>query len=275
LRITIEKKELKKISLNFRITASRLLNTDFNDGIDNLKRFLNFVKNNPIIYDFILKNNSTKFDIKNVIQQREYSERFSIPCEANDEIAFTYQLLEYGANNFEDYEFLADGYSFSKKYQDRVDAFNKDVVNPFVNHIIAYLEEVIIDMGMDEKSNMSINFNGGNSGQINLSQDSSTINAVFNSNNSDAESIKELTVSLLELLQTEKMPEDEKEEIKEVVETINQEVTSTKPKKSILKLCLSRLTGLKDLATSGTGFFEAVNGLTEKIHSFINTIQGQ
>lgn len=255
MQITINKKELKKISLNLRITASRLLNTEFREGIDNLKRFLNFIKDTPIIYDFILRSNVKKFNIKEIIQSKEYNEKFSIPCEVKEEITFVYQLLDYEANNYEDYEFLAMGYSFGTKYQDHVDAFNKDVVNPFVNHIISYLEELMIDMGMDEKSTMSINFNGENSGQINLGQGNSTINAVYNNNNNNAESIKELTVALLDLLKAEELPKEEKEEIKEVIETVNEEVTSQKPKKSILKFCLSKLMESTKLVKEGTELF--------------------
>jgi hypothetical protein len=126
-------------------------------------------------------------------------------------------------------------------------------------------------MGMDEKSNISIAINGENSGQINLGQGSSTINAVINKNNTDIEGIKDLTISLLDLLKNENegISVNEKEEIKEVIETINQEVTSAKPKIGILKLCLSKIAGLKDFV-SETRFFEVVNGLTEKIQSFIN-----
>lgn len=53
--VEITRQELKKLSLDLRNKASRLLKTDFKEGISNLKRFVNFIEKSPIINDFIKK----------------------------------------------------------------------------------------------------------------------------------------------------------------------------------------------------------------------------
>lgn len=174
--IEITKKDLKKLSLKFRIIASRLLKTRFEEGMSNLKRFMNFIEKNLIIYDFIQKQQSTIFDIESIFGGYQHNiGGYPLPTESEeDEIAFTYQLLKYGLKNYHDdyhgYVWLAKYYQ-SKSLQERVDLFNQNVVQPFVYYIEHHLTQLQIDMGEDEQAKIHIQVYGNNLGDIMPSAD--------------------------------------------------------------------------------------------------------
>lgn len=69
------------LSTEFRRIASRLLKTDRDDGINNLKRFIYFIENNPIIKSFIDEHNTFTFDIEKEIKEREMHEAYIIQPE--------------------------------------------------------------------------------------------------------------------------------------------------------------------------------------------------
>ena len=56
----VTRAEIKKLSRAFRVTASQLLRTESQDGINNLRRFIKFIESNPLLYDFIIKNQVLK-----------------------------------------------------------------------------------------------------------------------------------------------------------------------------------------------------------------------
>jgi len=174
--IEITKKDLKKLSLKFRTIASRLLKTRWEEGISNLKRFMNFIETNLIIYDFIQKKQSTIFDIEAIFGGYHYQHNrgYPIPTESEDEIAFTYQLLKYAlekySDNYHGYVLLAEFYP-NKKNQTSVDLFNQNVVQPFVYYIENHLTQLQIDMGEDEQAKIHIQVYGNNLGDIMPSAD--------------------------------------------------------------------------------------------------------
>jgi hypothetical protein len=172
--IEITKKDLKKLSLKFRTIASILLKTRCEEGMSNLKRFMNFIETNLIIYDFIQKQQSTIFDIGSIFGGYQHNRGYPLPTESEeDEIAFTYQLLKYALknydNNYHGYVWLAKFYP-SKTLQRRVDLFNQNVVQPFVNYIENHLTQLQIDMGEDEQAKIHIEILN-NSGDIMPSAD--------------------------------------------------------------------------------------------------------
>lgn len=110
-----------------------------------LHRFLNFIESNEILYGFIKVNNSYKYDMKEIVQNRGWHDKYDLPIEKDKEIAFIYQLLNYGQENFRDYTVFSDGYGSGTKFQDHMDAFNNEVVKHFIDYLREYLEDLIID----------------------------------------------------------------------------------------------------------------------------------
>ncbi|MFZ4453726.1 hypothetical protein [Salibacterium aidingense] len=59
----------------------------------------------------------------------------------------------------------------SKKIQDHVESFNDHVFQPLVEHIVIYLGEMKIDMGLDKKSGTHFTFNREFKGEFNHEED--------------------------------------------------------------------------------------------------------
>lgn len=140
------KRELKKIAREFRMYGSRLLSTKYGNGMGDLNRFLNFIESNEPIYVFIEDNNKEKYDMEQICRDRGWHDKYMLPIEKDQEIAFIYQLLKYGQSNFRDYTSFTHGYGSGNKYQDHMDAFNNEVTKHLVDYIREYLEDTIIDM---------------------------------------------------------------------------------------------------------------------------------
>ena len=52
--MTLNRTDLKKIIYDFNSISNRLLQADFNDYLDVLTKFISFLVNTPIIYDYIV-----------------------------------------------------------------------------------------------------------------------------------------------------------------------------------------------------------------------------
>ena len=236
MEITIDKKEFQKISAAFRRYASRLLRTSVGDGLDNLKRLLNFIENTPLIWDFIEENNVKKFDIQNEVKSREFMHGYNIPVNPSEEIAYVYQLLKYCSDSCKEYWGICFHYSSSNKLQDHIDAFNDRVAHPFISHIEGYLRERWIDMG--EEGKIQITVNGG---QVAIAQDSSIINATQNISYGDQENLLKVIQQFKDELSKIEVDAEIKEETVELLDAAIEETNSDKPKKAIIKTTISKI----------------------------------
>ena len=172
-QVEISKKELQKLSYNFRIVASRLLNTSVEQSVSNLRRFLDFVRNNSIIFDFINKHQTIQYDIHLAVREANQhwgSGGYQVPDQGQaEEISFTYQLLSHileecstESNQGTGYAFyFAKGYD-GNKFQQKIDHFAKEVISPFVQYVESYLRGLIIDAGEDDNNRVSITVFEGN-----------------------------------------------------------------------------------------------------------------
>lgn len=171
--VEVSKKELKKLSRVFRVVSSRLLQTSVEQGMSNLKRFMRLIQENPIISDFIQKHQTHQYDIPTIWNRSVQWEigSYSIPDESDEEeISFTFQLLNYALREADpddtrSYLWLAQGYS-GKTFKQKIDNFNKEVVQPLVNYIESYLVGLQIEAGEDDNGKVSITVYGNLEGGI-------------------------------------------------------------------------------------------------------------
>ncbi|MGI2851614.1 hypothetical protein ACRS6Y_15265 [Bacillus cytotoxicus] len=262
-------KEFKKLSLNFRRVASRFLNCNFQEYEDCLKRFLLFIEESPTINGFIQENNTTKFNIQQIIKEKEFNEKFKLPVRESEEIAFIYQMLNFISENELDIMNIAFGYGGSNKIQDHVDGFNNQVVKPLVDYIVTYLGELKIDMGLDGKTSTQYNI-GEFRGQLNHAEGQSTVNATQTYNETKIADLKVLTEQFVEELnRTESISQDDKEETAEILEAAVQEAESEKPRKIIVKTAIEKVKSVGELATAGTTLFSLGTKLVEVLQGLI------
>ncbi|WP_432737303.1 hypothetical protein OS787_02385 [Pediococcus pentosaceus] len=114
-------------------------------------------------------------------------------------------------------------------------------------------------MGLDENTKHSITVNNG---QVNLASDSAKINATQN-NGVDIKKIESLITNIISNIDVATSLED-RQQIEESLEMIQTELTSPKPKKSMINMALE---GLK-MIESGTEFSAAV----VKLVKFVQTV---
>ena len=231
---SFNKKELKNISRKFRTLSSRILNCDFEDFDNNLKRLISFIDNEKIIKDYIDNciENGKKYNIEQEVKEvsSNYGQViFDSYLEEKDEVSYIYQILRYITDHNINCRVYTMGYAHSNKYQDMVEGFGERFLLPFINYIDGYFERIFTEMGFDENNNYNITINGG---QVNISKDNSILNAVQNSNN---ESICKLIDELKKILDSNDVDQDIKEEIIDNAEGIQEELMRDAPRKGRLK----------------------------------------
>jgi hypothetical protein len=234
------KAELRKLSRDFRILASRLLNTDYKEGMKNLRRLLQFIENQVIIRDYIASQQTVKYDMVSIFEERRDYEPYPVPELLSEEVSFVIQLLKFGSENCNDYLGLAESYSTSSRIQDHVDAFNRIVVKPFVNHIEEHLHCLQGESDSDDRSKrVSITTNGYSI--VNFAQDQARIDSTQLNFSSVGEEFVKLADQFIANLQKEKLDDNAKENIRDLVKTTSDQIRSGAPSKGMLRLTLKEL----------------------------------
>ncbi|WP_377482163.1 MAG: hypothetical protein P2A85_29150 (plasmid) [Microcoleus anatoxicus] len=192
--IKISKNELRKISSEFRMYANRLMQTTPDAGMNNLKRFVNFIDKNLVISDF-LRNNHSISDIQPICFDSLKTE-YKVPDESQeDEISFTHQLLQYGLQKFYNNDdgylqlaFVTRDYLGCNKHKEVIDKFNHTIVKPFIYYIENYLTDLQTDLGDGEDAKLIFHVYGNNYGdnlgaimnEMNIDQSKSSIGVGVN-----------------------------------------------------------------------------------------------
>ncbi len=279
--IKITKSELKKTSLDFRMVANRLIRTNSQEGMSNLKRFIDYIDNNAIIRNFIQKHNYHTYDMESIAGNYPHL-LLPIPdTSKEEEISFQYQLLKYGLKTY--YE-QYDGYlllsrvfcGYSASFKDSADTFNSNIVLPFYGYIENYLTKLQIDMGDDENAKITIHVQGDNyghnigatmtemninqsnssfgvginQGEINAANLAATINQLQASENHNALQLAELLNKLKTAIEAEPaLPADDKEVALEQVAVLASSGQNPN-KESSFKPVKTAIAALKGTATA-------------------------
>lgn len=243
----INKKELKKISSRFRNLASYVMNAHYNEQLDLLEEFVNYVEQTSLIYDYI---QSLSYDINGLeelldtINVSYGRQALDLGSDSNKRTYLLYKTFEYIVSkkmmtyNFGWY------YSGGKKYQDMAKAFGDRMVYPFVSEIEEYIKEISIDMGFDNDSKYNININSTGV-QVNIAEHGGTVHAE-QENSLNSEELKNAIVSVSNII--EKIDNLElKSTLEQSLDTIKNEIEEKQPKK---KRLTSALTSMKFIAST-------------------------
>lgn len=235
----IEIQQFKILSRQFRRTSGDLLNAhDTKEAMRLAKRFINFINEDPILNDYVTKNNTVVFDMKTIIESRGFRDKFEIPLNINEEIAFIYQLLKYTTENFNQYDSITRSYAMytGAKISDSIREFNKEVVKLLVNHITDYLEEKAIELGIDEKPNAKILIQGS-VGQLNFSESGNVQANQQNNTDNSNEELLSLSKDLINILREAKIENtsDQEDAIDFMEETTRLIESGEQPKPSLLR----------------------------------------
>ena len=255
----LNRKELRKIQYDFNSCSNRLLQANYEDYADVLRKFVNYIDSTPIISDYIHDCGSCKWNLESEIKEVQSSYGrliFSLGETDSEEIRNVYAVLRYiTEHNLEVHYSIAAGYSSSNKFQDKVKGFNDRFVMVLIRHLERYLTKVGIDMGMDEKITYNVTVRDG---QVNIATDGATVNAT-NQIGVDAQRLNELVSDIRNILNT--LSENDQETVRECLDVIEIEADSEVPRKSMLKTAINTLKNIKGV----TEFSAAVAALAQFI----------
>lgn len=144
------KKELRKISLQFRTLSSQMLKIDSEEEIVFIQAFYDFISETPVVHDYIVSCHSEDIDFDLYFKDFGYHERIILPANQQELIDFEYQLMHYILEGKRHLYWYGERYTSSNKYVDMVSAFMRKVVEPFVVALKNYLELKIMDCPEDE-----------------------------------------------------------------------------------------------------------------------------
>ena len=259
IAMEINKKELKILSLNFRSVANRLINCNWQTGMDLLKKFICFIDSNEIISDFIQSNlNPDDFNSKDV---RPGVVFISTGDTEREEISFTYQFLKYEVETCKTDIYRGFAYGYAKDANNSVKEFCNRIILPFVNYIEGYLTRIGIQMGYDEDAKYQIVINSKDNLQVNLAVNGSSISA----SQSVAFDVAKLETILSDIKSSLDEQNENKQEVYQILEAIEAELKKEQPKKSVVDVLIAGLKGINESAQ----FLSAVAVLVQFV-SMIN-----
>lgn len=177
----------------FNSNSNRMLQVDFHDYLDVLTKYVHYLENTEIIYDYIKSCGNSTFDVATeykVVSESFGSERFELGANEKEEIANIFAILKYAVDNqIPINRQVGRSYSNSSQYQDWANGFNQRVVNVLIQKIEKYLTMIGIEMGLDDKNTYNIS---AKNGQVIFVNDSSNVTATNNAIQPDQLKVKEL-----------------------------------------------------------------------------------
>lgn len=252
----LNKKELQKTQYEFNSVSNRLLQADYRDYFDVLCKFLNFIKNTQIIYDYIENCGMCDFDLHEEVHcvQISFGQKiFSTGDTDIEEVRNVYAILKYLVDIKNPiYCSVARGYSSSSHYQDMIKGFNERFVMILIRHIECYLTKVGIDMGLNDNVIYNVTVDKG---QAIIATDNAVVTAT-NNVGIDSDELKRLITNIQSTLQN--FCEEDRQTISECIEVIESEAAVKKPRKSMLNTAVSNLRVLKGTAEFGAAVTELI-----------------
>lgn len=243
----LNRAELRKIIYDFNSISNRLMQVDFEDYNAVLLKFIDFIKSNEIIFAYIRDCGKYELDLEKEFQEvgGSYGQAiFTLGRLDEEEVRNVFAILCYIAEkDIEIHHGIAMGYSPSRKYQDKVKGFNDRVTMVLIRHIERHLTKIGIDMGLDEKVTYSITIE---SGQVNIANDNSTINATNTVNKIDSTKLSELIQVIRDSAGS--LSKDEEELLASNLEVIEEEATAPNPRKGFIKTAILGLKTIKGTA---------------------------
>lgn len=226
--------ELKKILNRYNSICNRLLQSDPDDYIKDLKRFITFLDSTEVIGEYIKLCGESELDMEsefNRVLNSHGEFTFSTGDTDEEEVRNVYAALKYLSQNYDKvplslYHTYSNG---SSHYSDMLKEFNSRFTMVLIRHIENYLKEVGIEMGLDE--NVTYNINGN---MVNIANDNANINATQNNNGINADELKSLIAAMRENLEST-LSEEDKAEATECINAIEAELLSPQPNETTVK----------------------------------------
>lgn len=225
-------REYRKVSQAFRRVSSNMLKTSYDEENIQLIRFRKFIEENEVINRIIQdKITNIDYDYKNnFIVEDGGRASISIPIDESKHIKAMYDYLIDITNKEEDIRWIAyKFYHGNGKWNDIIREYLDKAFKPLVDFIVDSLSMEMIEMeSVKQETHIHQNINK-NYGTATIAQGS--VKSINNVTLNDSQDIKELIESLKDLIIKEKFDDEEKEEVIDDLETIEEEINNENPRK--------------------------------------------
>ena len=140
------RKELKKISLQYRTLAAQMLKVNSQDEMYCIQQFYDFITQTPYIYDYIISCRGNNIDFKTVFKNKDYGSVLILPSKQEEMVDYGYHLLGYILDGPKSLISISYGYSNSRTISDNIEAFVRKTIEPFVIALRTFIELGYIDI---------------------------------------------------------------------------------------------------------------------------------
>lgn len=127
-----------------------MLKINTQEEVNFIQAYYNFISNTPIIFDYIQKCSTKKYNFNQIFQEKDWNDILVLPASQDELVCYGYQLLQYVLDGPKQLFILGRGYTSSNKFKDAIEAFMRKSIEPFVVAIRSFLEIELIDCDDNE-----------------------------------------------------------------------------------------------------------------------------
>lgn len=260
----LNRTELKKIQYEFNSLSNRLLQADFDDYNDVLRKYVRFLNETDIINDYIKGCGESDQDMALEFNEvQTHHAIFSLGDTTEEEIRNVYAILQFIVeNDVKVYCGIGISYSHSRNYQEILNDFNNRVTLVLIRNIETYLTKVGIDMGLNDNVSYNISVKDG---QVNIANNNASINATNTINGIDTDEFTILVDTIKAMAQSSNLSSDDTEVVNNNLEVIGEEIQKDKPRRGFIKTAINGLKAIKGTAEFGA----AIIALIQFVQPFI------
>lgn len=147
------KKELQKISLQYRTLASQMLKINSQEEMYCIQQFFDFINETSFLKSYIDECITEEYDFKSIFEEKGWRDILELPSNQKELISYGFQLIKYILDGPKQLIGLCMGYTSSNKFSDNIEAFMRKSIEPFVVAVRTYIELNFIDAN-DENANI-------------------------------------------------------------------------------------------------------------------------
>lgn len=135
----MNRKEIQKISLQYRTLSSQMLKMNSQEEMYCIQQFFDFISETEIIRNYINECKTQEYDFEQIFADKGWRNVLMLPAKQEELVSYGYQLLQYILDGPKSLIGLCMGYTGSNKFSDNIEAFVRKSIEPFVVAIRTYI----------------------------------------------------------------------------------------------------------------------------------------
>ena len=139
------RKELQKISLQYRTLASQMLKINSQEEMYCIQQFYDFINETSFLMSYIDECITEEYDFMSIFEEKGWRDILDLPSNQKELISYGFQLIKYILDGPKQLIGLCMGYTSSNKFSDNIEAFMRKSIEPFVVAVRTYIELNVID----------------------------------------------------------------------------------------------------------------------------------